>query len=195
MGTTDGNIEIISFHSISKGLIGECGHRGGYFECHNIDPPVLDQFYKLSSICLCANVPGQIMMSLMVDPPRPDEPSYTHHFQEMADIWESLRGRAEKMQIALSKMTNVTCNPASGAMYLFPRITFPERLLKHAQSVGKQPDQVYAMDLLNSTGIVLDNFKLLSYSALIVCSTWEWVWTKTGNLSHSYDLPSSQESL
>jgi alanine transaminase len=26
------DVEIYSFHSISKGIIGECGVRGGYFE-------------------------------------------------------------------------------------------------------------------------------------------------------------------
>ena len=30
-------IELFSFHSTSKGLIGECGFRGGYFEMTNID--------------------------------------------------------------------------------------------------------------------------------------------------------------
>ena len=30
--------ELVSFHSISKGLSGECGLRGGYMELHNIDP-------------------------------------------------------------------------------------------------------------------------------------------------------------
>ncbi|TPX49322.1 hypothetical protein CcCBS67573_g10166, partial [Chytriomyces confervae] len=32
------NFELISFHSVSKGMVGECGRRGGYFECTNIDP-------------------------------------------------------------------------------------------------------------------------------------------------------------
>ena len=27
-------VEMISFHSVSKGFIGECGIRGGYFELH-----------------------------------------------------------------------------------------------------------------------------------------------------------------
>ena len=28
--------EMISMHSTSKGLLGECGLRGGYFEIHNL---------------------------------------------------------------------------------------------------------------------------------------------------------------
>lgn len=37
------NLELVSFHSTSKGLIGECGRRGGYMELHNIDPYVQSQ--------------------------------------------------------------------------------------------------------------------------------------------------------
>ena len=43
------NLQIVSFHSTSKGLIGECGRRGGYMELHRIDPYVQSQLYKLAS--------------------------------------------------------------------------------------------------------------------------------------------------
>ena len=32
------DVELISLNSVSKGLMGECGLRGGYFETHNLDP-------------------------------------------------------------------------------------------------------------------------------------------------------------
>lgn len=148
-----GDIEVISFNSISKGLIGECGHRGGYFECFNMDPFVIEQFYKHASISLCANVPGQIVLSLAVDPPRPGQPSYDLYQDESQEVWESLKSRADKLQNALVSMTDVTCNVAAGAMYLFPRIVFPDRLLEHTRLLGKQADEVYSMELLNATGI------------------------------------------
>lgn len=34
------DVEMVSLHSISKGMVGECGHRGGYFELVGIDPEV-----------------------------------------------------------------------------------------------------------------------------------------------------------
>ncbi|KAJ3119221.1 hypothetical protein HK098_005679, partial [Nowakowskiella sp. JEL0407] len=34
MGPKYDDVELISFHSVSKGMVGECGRRGGYFECH-----------------------------------------------------------------------------------------------------------------------------------------------------------------
>lgn len=31
------SVELISFHTVSKGVYGECGLRGGYMELTNID--------------------------------------------------------------------------------------------------------------------------------------------------------------
>ncbi len=36
------DVSLFSFHSISKGLLGECGHRGGYLETRNVPADVLD---------------------------------------------------------------------------------------------------------------------------------------------------------
>lgn len=33
-------VELVSFHTVSKGYWGECGQRGGYFEMTNISPKV-----------------------------------------------------------------------------------------------------------------------------------------------------------
>jgi aspartate/methionine/tyrosine aminotransferase len=38
MGDEYKDFELVSFHSTSKGLLGECGRRGGYFECTGIPP-------------------------------------------------------------------------------------------------------------------------------------------------------------
>jgi alanine transaminase len=62
MGSDYANQELFSFHSISKGVVGECGRRGGYFECTNISPDVVAQIYKIASISLCPNVQGQILV-------------------------------------------------------------------------------------------------------------------------------------
>lgn len=52
------SVELISLHSVSKGLLGECGLRGGYFELHNFDKFAADMVYKLKSIELCSNQVG-----------------------------------------------------------------------------------------------------------------------------------------
>lgn len=64
------NVELISFHSISKGVSGECGLRGGYFEFENIDKFTEEMILKQKSVNLCSNTPGMIGMGLMVNPPR-----------------------------------------------------------------------------------------------------------------------------
>lgn len=42
------NVELASLHSISKGMVGECGHRGGYYEMIGFDPEV--SFHPLLAV-------------------------------------------------------------------------------------------------------------------------------------------------
>ncbi|KAJ3071838.1 hypothetical protein HDU98_004729 [Podochytrium sp. JEL0797] len=153
MGPDYSNVELISFHSISKGTIGECGRRGGYFECTNMDPQILAQFYKMCSISLCPPVAGQIMVGLMTNPPRQGSESYPLYVQEMDDIYDSLMRRAETLSTALNKLEGVSCNPAQGSMYLFPTITLPRAAIAAAEKLGRSPDEMYCLDLLNETGV------------------------------------------
>lgn len=62
-------VQLISFHSTSKGLAGECGLRGGYMEMTNLSDEVYQQLFKLKSINLCSNTTGQLMTDLLVNPP------------------------------------------------------------------------------------------------------------------------------
>lgn len=56
-------LQMVSFHSVSKGYLGECGLRGGYFELFGIDDDVKAQLYKIASISLCSNTVGQVRVS------------------------------------------------------------------------------------------------------------------------------------
>jgi alanine transaminase len=55
-------VELVSFHSISKGVSGECGRRGGYFEAVNIREDVMEQIYKMASVSLCPPLTGQVSL-------------------------------------------------------------------------------------------------------------------------------------
>lgn len=66
-------VDLVSFHSTSKGLMGECGIRGGFMKFTNLDTDVISQIVKLKTIYLCSNTIGQIMTDLMVNPPTLDE--------------------------------------------------------------------------------------------------------------------------
>lgn len=52
------------------GYYGECGRRGGYMEVTGLPKDVKDQLYKLASVNLCSNISGQILMSLVMNPPK-----------------------------------------------------------------------------------------------------------------------------
>ncbi|CAN7050334.1 unnamed protein product [Brassica rapa subsp. trilocularis] len=53
-------VQLVSFHTVSKGYWGECGQRGGYFEMTNFPPRVVEEIYKVASIALSPNVSAQI---------------------------------------------------------------------------------------------------------------------------------------
>lgn len=45
-------------------------------------------------------------------------------------------------------------------MYLFPRFEFPEKMIKEAEGKGIKSDTFYALELLNSTGVVIHLSKI-----------------------------------
>lgn len=146
--------EMISYHSVSKGFLGECGRRGGYFQLSPaIDKSVQEELYKLVSINLCPNVDGQIMVDLMVNPPKNGEPSYPTYSKERDDILSSLKHRAEKLVTTLNSMEGVSCQRAEGAMYAFPKITLPPKAVQAAAKKGMNPDAFYVLELLEHTGV------------------------------------------
>jgi len=147
-------LQLVSFHSTSKGLIGECGRRGGYMELHNIDPYVQSQMYKLASSELCSGLQGQIMMSLMVRGPEPGDESYELHQKETQSIFDGLKERSQKLVEGLNEIDGISCAPAHGAMYAFPRLeNLPESVFDKARELGTTPDNLYALSLLEDTGI------------------------------------------
>lgn len=151
----------ISLHSTSKGIIGECGRRGGYFEMLNIPTLVKEQLLKLCSINLCSNVNGQVMTALMCTPPAASDASYAAFQKEYSDIFQSLKGRAVHLAQELNTITGITCNPVEGAMYAFPRIRLPAHYAKHndelnhANGTNIAVDARWALELLEQTGIVV----------------------------------------
>ncbi|KAG0080328.1 hypothetical protein BGZ90_012696 [Linnemannia elongata] len=155
MGPAYEGFEMISYHSISKGMIGECGRRGGYFECEGLDQSIMDEIYKISSISLCPNVQGQIMVDLMVNPPKKGDPSYGLYKQEYDAIYFSLIKRAKKLEEMFNSLEGCTCNSADGAMYLFPQIRLSNKAVAAAEVAGKAPDQFYCMALLEATGVCM----------------------------------------
>ncbi|KAK8903935.1 hypothetical protein QC760_007372 [Botrytis cinerea] len=147
------NVELASLHSISKGMVGECGHRGGYFELCGFDPEVVEQIYKFVSISLCAPVIGQCLVELMVNPPKEGEPSYELYKKEYDGIFSGLQKRATALYEAFKQMEGVECPEPQGSMYLFPTIHIPEKAVEAAKQEGMGPDEYYCHKLLEATGV------------------------------------------
>jgi alanine transaminase len=155
MGLTN-SFEMISFHSCSKGYLGECGRRGGYMHLSPaIDQVVIDELYKICSILLCSNVDGQIMVDLMVDPPKRGDPSYEQFDQERETILASLKRRAQKLVKVFNQLEGMSCQESEGAMYAYPKITIPQRAIMEAQKRNLAPDAFYCTELLENAGVTL----------------------------------------
>jgi alanine transaminase len=103
------NVELASLHSVSKGMVGECGHRGGYYELVGFDPEVVAQIYKFVSIQLCPPVIGQCIVECMTHPPVEGEPSYELYKKEYDGIFEGLKTRANALYEVFKGMEGVSC--------------------------------------------------------------------------------------
>uniref|UniRef100_A0A8C0ISW1 alanine transaminase n=1 Tax=Chelonoidis abingdonii TaxID=106734 RepID=A0A8C0ISW1_CHEAB len=130
-----------------------CGLRGGYMEVVNLDPAVQQQLSKLVSVRLCPPVPGQVLLDVVMNPPKPGEPSYQSFIREKQAVLSDLAHKAQLTQEIFSQVPGIHCNPVQGAMYSFPRIQIPARAVQEAQVRGFAPDMFFCLQLLEETGI------------------------------------------
>jgi len=153
------SIPLFSFHSVSKGYMGECGHRGGYMEMRNIPNDVLAEFIKLQSISLCSNTIGQLTTYIVVTPPEKGDDSYNRFISERDGILNDLKTKAEILGRELNKIEGLSIDIPQGALYAFVKLELP-----HTQDVNKMTpeerlaydskrDSDYCMALLEETGI------------------------------------------
>jgi len=150
----DRDAPLVSFHSVSKGFYGECGHRGGYMELRN--PPTAagtdlsfrDVIFKQASVALCSNLVGQMMVYLMVSPPEAGSEPYDQYVQERDTILQELEDKATLLREGFAQMDSVECFGRTGAMYLFPRLN---------KLPAGTNDFDYCMALLEETGLTTVN--------------------------------------
>ena len=79
-------------------------------------------------------------VSAVMNPPQPGDPSYDLWVKEREAVQASFKRRADRIVDALNQMEDVSCNSADGAMYIFPRVEFPERFLASCKKAGKAPE-------------------------------------------------------
>lgn len=151
------NVELISMHSTSKGLQGECGLRGGYMETHNLDGFIEDMLYKMKSIELCSNTVGQLATHVMVTPPKAGVESsecVEKYTSEKTAIFDGLKERAGILTDTFNRMENVSSQNIEGSMYGFPKVEFSDKAIAAAAAKGLPADGLYCMGMVNETGIM-----------------------------------------
>ncbi len=157
----ENDVTLFSFHSVSKGFLGECGHRGGYMEIRNLPADVLYEVVKLQSISLCANIAGQITTYLMISPPKPGDESYETYIAEKNAVLSSLKKKSEILYENINKIEGMSVDIPQGAMYAFVRFELPAEsdvdvaLMNEDEQrqYEQQRDEAYCMKLLEDTGI------------------------------------------
>uniref|UniRef100_A0A3Q0SDD0 alanine transaminase n=1 Tax=Amphilophus citrinellus TaxID=61819 RepID=A0A3Q0SDD0_AMPCI len=144
-----GTVELASFHSVSKGFLGECGLRSGYVELVNLDPAVMNYIQTLFSKDSSSPVLGQIALDLMTDPPKPGDPSYPLYNQ--VGTLELYLLRTSQHYVNLP---GLSCPPIGGGFYAFVRLHLTPKSIQKSKELGLQPDTFYCMKLLEEGGVL-----------------------------------------
>jgi alanine transaminase len=87
--------------------VGECGHRGGYFELVGFDKQVQAEIFKFISIMLCPPVIGQCLVELVVNPPKEGDESWELYTNEYNGVRDGLKARATALYDAFKEMEGV----------------------------------------------------------------------------------------
>jgi len=146
-------VELVSYHSVSKGIFGECGLRGGYMHLCNVENSGYEELYKLVSINLCPNTMGQCTVDLMCNHPKKGDDSYELFTSEYNDLFASLQRRANTLSKHLNEIEGISCQNIEGAMYAFPTISLSKKAAEEARNKQMAPDALYCFELLEKAGI------------------------------------------
>jgi alanine transaminase len=96
-------------------------------------------------------------MDLLVNPPNKDscdEGTVKKYYQEVDKITTEQKEKAIMIYKRLNQMKYFKCNEIEGAMYAFPKIEFPESVIKKAKEDKMQADYFYCLKLLETTGLI-----------------------------------------
>lgn len=150
-------VELASFHSVSKGMLGECGRRGGYMELINFGQFFLQQLEKRSSMNLCSNTSGQLMVGMLCNPPQEGDASYPLYHEEMSNQYSALKSRATKLAQAFNSAPGMSVSKPAGSMYLYVEVKLGKEAVSAARKAGLPAETLYCIKLLEKTGIVSGN--------------------------------------
>jgi len=148
------SVEIFSFHSCSKGIMGDGGLRSGLVHCMNVKPEVMEQMYKLASLNLCSNTIGQALMASVLTGPPAEGPSRALYETERAAIQSSLKRKAKLVTDRLNAIEDMSCQTIEGAYYAFPKLIIKGFVMKKAISFATAADKIYCLEMVDRTGVL-----------------------------------------
>ncbi|XP_077964210.1 alanine aminotransferase 2-like [Gasterosteus aculeatus] len=154
-GEYSDTVELVSFHSLASAHMGEDGLRAGYMELVNVDPEVMRFVDTMLCTDISTPVTGQLALDLMVDPPRPGELSFDTYRQEILLTRAVLSQNAQRAQEFLNDLPGMSCQPAMGGIYLYPRLHLPPEITEKAEMLKVQAEDLYCQMLLEETGVFL----------------------------------------
>lgn len=146
-------VQMMSFHSASKGLHGECGRRGGYLEMRNFPKDLFDSFLKLPALDMCANITGQWLMDLIAEPPQKGDASWEQYDREYRSSYTSYAYRAQLVVTKLNAIPGIKCLSVDGAFYAFAKLELPPLFVNECKVSGKETDFEWCFRLLEATGL------------------------------------------
>lgn len=153
-------VELVSFHSISKGVLGEGGLKGGYLELTNVDAEFKRELADFYSNTWPNNI-GQFMLMLkcMYLSGELQEFMPTPLFElldsQYKDGFDALRNGAVFMGRLLNGTKGIKCGSIEGGMSVFPQLTLPKKLLIKASQANLPADVFYCKLILERSGICL----------------------------------------
>ena len=150
---------LVSFHSSSKGVFGECGQRGGYLSFSGFGE-LSDKFRNLlkcfAGPSICPNIIGQCVVSTMVAPPNSNTETGRLDAEQKKDIYDSLKRRAEMASSVFNnKGLKIESQSVEGALYAFPKLLLPQKFIDEARKNSEEPDAAYCKRLVRETGLVV----------------------------------------
>ncbi|KAJ4943078.1 hypothetical protein JOQ06_005587 [Pogonophryne albipinna] len=148
-----GTVQMVSLHSLSSTCMGECGLRAGYMELVNMDPEVTHFVDTMLCTDISSPVTGQIALDLMVNPPRPGDPSYDTYTQEILLIQATLSQNAQRAHEFLNDLPGMSSQPAKGGIY--PRLHLPSEIIEKAKILEVEACVLYCQMLLKEEGVFL----------------------------------------
>uniref|UniRef100_A0A8B9HP51 alanine transaminase n=1 Tax=Astyanax mexicanus TaxID=7994 RepID=A0A8B9HP51_ASTMX len=146
-------VQLASVHSLSNGIMGECGLRAGYMELVNVDESVM--LFAEALLCgdISTPITGQIALDVMADPPRPGNQSYFLYKQEMESRLNTLKCNVHRSTEFFNSLPDFHCPPVQSGIFIYPHLKFSPAALTYAQGLGVEAGLWYCERLLQEEGV------------------------------------------